>query len=113
MKYKTKNTPPVGIFLTRKMFNTMFAVLGEFIESENRVGKTDFSHNSSLLKQKILMYSRAYSTDNDDHAAVYLFEKEAAALIELLIVYVGLNLGKVDDKYENFKIGYDKKKRRT
>jgi len=112
MKYKSKNTPPVGIFLTRSMFNTLFDTLGEFVQSEKEFGKTDFSHNAAIIERKLLTYSRAYSSEIDDHAAIYLYEKEAASLLELMIAYIQIGAPPVKDHYADFQKSYEQKPKR-
>jgi hypothetical protein len=94
------------------MFNSLIYALCEFTESVKSAGETDFSHNAELLKQKILLYGRAYSTEDDDHAAVYFYEKEAGALLELLTVYASFKQDDVGDYYADFKEMYSKKRKR-
>ena len=88
------------------------ATLNDFIESEQRVGTNSLCCNARILKEKILAYARAYSTESDDHAAIYLYEKEAASLLELLTAYVGFGSYDGEDYYAEFKECYDKKVKR-
>ena len=97
---KKPKTPPVGITLNRRLFNTLVWTLTQFTGSEKLIGENHFCYNADKLKHKILKYSRGYTKENREFVAIYFFENEAAVLIEILIALFSFSRKSVPDYYD-------------
>ena len=93
------NKPNVGIFLNRRLFNTLVWVLTQFGGTEKEVGVTMLSRESAALKFKIMKYARLYKSGSTDCAALYFFPKEAAVLTEILTSFFSLGRKDIPDYY--------------
>jgi hypothetical protein len=95
------NSPDIGIFLNRRLFNTLIHALTHFVGTEKEIGVTELSTNSAALKFKIMKYARPYKNGNADCVALYFFKKEAAVLLELLTSFFSLGRKNIPDYYNS------------
>lgn len=81
---KEKKRGTVSLFLEKDFFNSIVSVLSAFIEADT---ENKYSVYAARLKKKIMQYSRTFSRNGEDNAAIYFYEQEAAMLIKLLAIY--------------------------
>lgn len=112
MKLRTKNTPPIGVYLPREHFNALVAILHQFADTENQIGETVYSQSAANLKEKIFRFGKVYSAADSENAALFLYLKEAAVLIELLTAYGSFFTESHEDFYADFKSGYEQRQQK-
>ncbi|MBR3026150.1 MAG: hypothetical protein IKN85_13660 [Oscillospiraceae bacterium] len=74
----------VEVFLTDELFNSLLSVLETYIKTEVESVYTEYALK---LKNKIMNHTRIYMKNGEENAAIYFYEKEAAMLIKLFIMY--------------------------
>lgn len=93
----------VEVFLTRDFFNSLVSVLSAFIQAD---AENKYGVYAARLKNKIMRYSRSFIHNEEENAAIYFYEDEAAMLIKLFSMYVNA----IQQPIENYFFQIGKKK---
>jgi len=84
------NKPNVRLYLTGDLYNSLMSVIAMITESKREIGETTFSEQAEKLKGKILKHGHLIKTKSGERVSIHFFEREAAILIKLLILYNSL-----------------------
>lgn len=75
----------VEVFISKDFFNSLVSVLSAFIQAD---AENKYGVYAARLKRKIMQYSRGFIHNEEENAAIYFYEDEAAMLIKLFSMYV-------------------------
>lgn len=84
MSMAERKSGAVEVFLTDELFNSLVSVLDVFIQTDS---ESIYTKYAVKLKNKIMNYTRIYKQNDEEKAAIYFYEEEAAMLIKLFILY--------------------------
>ena len=80
-----KKKGAVEVFISKDFFNSLVSVLSAFIQAD---AENKYGVYAARLKKKIMRYSRSFIHNEEENAAIYFYEDEAALLIKLCAIYI-------------------------
>ena len=99
-----ENTKPnVRLYLTGDLYNSLMSVIAMMTESKREIGETAFSEQAEKLKTKIHKHSHVVKTKNGERVSIHFFEREAAILLKLLLLYNSIREKTPIDFFANLK----------
>jgi hypothetical protein len=96
MAARKKNRGPVDTFMNRDAVNGMLYALDCFIKAEP---DNIWAEYAAYLKNKVIQYGRTFTSHDEDTAAIYFYEDEAATMIKLLSFFIFITAKPGDDYY--------------